>query len=183
MISLGLSLSESFLVVRIDCKGFGEFFSIQFIMALVVARNPLPTTMESKGFESPNLPGRVNSSRSSIFADTSPWTNANSFLPRSKLFAYLSNIALYIRALRKSKMSFHQALNLILNLTEAAVGCTWDILRKRDCLDRLSEIPWVVPTFVVIEGEDIIMEFCRPWWKELSKETSSKILSCGDGSC
>nr|GEW37101.1 hypothetical protein [Tanacetum cinerariifolium] len=43
--------------------------------------------------------------------------------------------------LRRSKMSFHQALNLILKLDEAAVGCTQDILRKRDCLDRLSEIP------------------------------------------
>ncbi|GJZ76902.1 hypothetical protein Tco_0641574 [Tanacetum coccineum] len=34
-----------------------------------------------------------------------------------------------------------------------AVGCTRDILRQSDCLDRLSEIPWVVPTFVLIEGE------------------------------
>ncbi|GJR78123.1 hypothetical protein Tco_0148908 [Tanacetum coccineum] len=49
---------------------------------------------------------------------------------------------------------------------------------------RLSKIPWVVPTFVVIESEDIIAEFCGPsWWKELSKESGSKILSCGDGSC
>ncbi|GJX31847.1 hypothetical protein Tco_0241702 [Tanacetum coccineum] len=50
-------------------------------------------------------------------------------------------------------MSFHQALDLIFELDEAAVGCTRDILRERDCLDRLSEILWVVPTFVVIEGE------------------------------
>ncbi|GJV92769.1 hypothetical protein Tco_1540582 [Tanacetum coccineum] len=50
-------------------------------------------------------------------------------------------------------MSFHQALDLILELDEATVGCTRDILRQTDCLDRLSEIPWVVLTFVVIEGE------------------------------
>ncbi|GKE57712.1 hypothetical protein Tco_1496897 [Tanacetum coccineum] len=50
-------------------------------------------------------------------------------------------------------MSFLQALNLILELDEAAVGCTKDILRQRDCRDWLSEIPWVVPTFVVIKGE------------------------------
>nr|GEV31106.1 hypothetical protein [Tanacetum cinerariifolium] len=32
-------------------------------------------------------------------------------------------------------------------------------------------------------NEDIIAEFCSPSrWKELSKETSSKILPCGDGS-
>nr|GEZ12233.1 hypothetical protein [Tanacetum cinerariifolium] len=80
-------------------------------------------------------------------------------------------------------MSFHQALNLILKLDEAAIGCTRDILRQRDFLDRLSEIPWVVPTFVVIKGEDIVVKFCNPSrWKELSKETSSKILPCGDGS-
>ncbi|GKF61219.1 hypothetical protein Tco_0181273, partial [Tanacetum coccineum] len=94
----------------------------------------------------------------------------------------------------RSKMSFHQALDLIFELDEMAVGCTWDILRQSDCLDRLSEIPWVVPTFIVIEGEifsmmllehqDIIAVFCGPsQWKELSKETSSKILLRGDGSC
>nr|GFB65090.1 hypothetical protein [Tanacetum cinerariifolium] len=74
--------------------------------------------------------------------------------------------------LHQSNVSFHQALNLIFELDEAAVRCTQDILRQRDCRYQLSEIPWVIPTFVVIEGE-----------KELSKETSSKILPYGDGSC
>ncbi|GJV72289.1 hypothetical protein Tco_1492284 [Tanacetum coccineum] len=81
-------------------------------------------------------------------------------------------------------MSFHQALDLIFELDEAAVRCTRDILRQSDCLDWFSEIPWVIPTFVVIEVEDIIAEFfCPSRWKELSKEMSSKILPCGDGSC
>ncbi|GJY12963.1 hypothetical protein Tco_0382272 [Tanacetum coccineum] len=36
----------------------------------------------------------------------------------------------------------------------------------------------------VINAMDVILEFCSPsWWKELSKEMSSKILPCGDGSC
>ncbi|GJT81442.1 hypothetical protein Tco_1055784 [Tanacetum coccineum] len=48
---------------------------------------------------------------------------------------------------------FPQELDLIFELDEAAVGCTRDILRQSDCLDRLSEIPWVVPNFIVIEGE------------------------------
>nr|GEU98999.1 reverse transcriptase domain-containing protein [Tanacetum cinerariifolium] len=52
-----------------------------------------------------------------------------------------------------SKVSFHQALDLIIKLDEAAIGCTRDILRQSDCLDQLSEIPGVVTTFVVIEGE------------------------------
>nr|GFC84392.1 hypothetical protein [Tanacetum cinerariifolium] len=31
---------------------------------------------------------------------------------------------------------------------------------------------------------DIVVKFCSPsQWKELSKEMSSKILPCGDGSC
>ncbi|GJS36139.1 hypothetical protein Tco_0534521 [Tanacetum coccineum] len=38
--------------------------------------------------------GRVNSLESSIFSGTSPWTNADPFLPSSKLSTYLSNIAL-----------------------------------------------------------------------------------------
>nr|GEY86086.1 hypothetical protein [Tanacetum cinerariifolium] len=82
----------------------------------------------------------------------------------------------------RSKMSFHQALDLIFELDATAVGCTRDILRQSYCLDRCSKIHWAILTFVVIEGEDIITEFCGPsQWKELSKETSSKILSCGDG--
>ncbi|GJX43404.1 retrovirus-related pol polyprotein from transposon 17.6 [Tanacetum coccineum] len=37
---------------------------------------------------------------------------------------------------------------------------------------------------MLLEHQDIIAEFCGPSrWKELSKETSSKILPCGDGSC
>nr|GEZ61882.1 hypothetical protein [Tanacetum cinerariifolium] len=94
----------------------------------------------------------------------------------------------------RSKMSFHQALDLIFELDEAAIGCTRDILRQSNFLDRLREIHWVVPAFVVIEGErfsmlslehqDIIAKFYGPSrWKELSKETSSKILPCGGGSC
>nr|GEW97737.1 hypothetical protein [Tanacetum cinerariifolium] len=107
----------------------------------------------------------------------------------------------------RSKISFHQALDLIFKLVKAAVECTQDILRQTDYIDQLSEIPWVVPTFIVIEDEDrhghkqfrlgskgrshdegifvdIIAEFYGPsLWKELSKETSSKILPCGDGSC
>nr|GEY90757.1 hypothetical protein [Tanacetum cinerariifolium] len=35
-----------------------------------------------------------------------------------------------------------------------------------------------------LEPKDIVTEFSGPSrWKELSKETSSKILPCGDGSC
>ncbi|GJZ26010.1 hypothetical protein Tco_0570263 [Tanacetum coccineum] len=35
-----------------------------------------------------------------------------------------------------------------------------------------------------LEPKDIVAEFYGPsWWKELSKESGSKILPCGDGSC
>nr|GEZ08763.1 hypothetical protein [Tanacetum cinerariifolium] len=38
-------------------------------------------------------------------------------------------------------------------------------------------------SLMLLEHQDIIMKFCSPFrWKELSKETSSKILLCGDGS-
>nr|GEY79928.1 hypothetical protein [Tanacetum cinerariifolium] len=37
---------------------------------------------------------------------------------------------------------------------------------------------------MLLEHKDGITEFCCPSrWKELRKETSSKILPCGDGSC
>nr|GFB41037.1 hypothetical protein [Tanacetum cinerariifolium] len=39
-----------------------------------------------------------------------------------------------------SKMKFHQTLDLIFKLDETKVGCTRDILRQSDCLDRLSKI-------------------------------------------
>nr|GEY74619.1 hypothetical protein [Tanacetum cinerariifolium] len=59
-------------------------------------------------------------------------------------------------------MSFHQALNLILELDEAAVRCTRDILRQRDCLDRLSEIPWLATGQLVnglsYDGIDMVIK-------------------------
>ncbi|GKB02767.1 hypothetical protein Tco_0830856 [Tanacetum coccineum] len=39
-------------------------------------------------------------------------------------------------------------------------------------------------SMMLLEHQDIIMEFCGPSrWKELSKESGSKILPYGDGSC
>ncbi|GJU01804.1 hypothetical protein Tco_1112142 [Tanacetum coccineum] len=38
-------------------------------------------------------------------------------------------------------------------------------------------------SMMLLEHQDIVAEFCGPsWWKELSKESGSKILPCGDGS-
>ncbi|GJR01984.1 hypothetical protein Tco_0524968 [Tanacetum coccineum] len=96
-------------------------------------------------------------------------------------------------------MSFHQTLNLIFKLDEATFGCTRDILRQSDFLDWLSEIPWLRPisngsscgkSDMVIKDLDLelkvdamMRDFLDPsWWKDLSKKTSSKILSCGDRS-
>nr|GEV61947.1 putative reverse transcriptase domain-containing protein [Tanacetum cinerariifolium] len=89
------------------------------------------------------------------------------------------------KKLHRSKMSFHQALNLILKLDEATVRCTWDILRQRDCLDWLSEISWLATCRLVngsscdgidmviedlnLEPKDIVVKFYGPSWsKELS---------------
>ncbi|GJY01243.1 protein PIN-LIKES 6, partial [Tanacetum coccineum] len=39
-------------------------------------------------------------------------------------------------------------------------------------------------SMMLLEHQNIAAEFCSPsWWKELSKESGSKILPCGDGSC
>ncbi|GJU46268.1 hypothetical protein Tco_1203534 [Tanacetum coccineum] len=59
----------------------------------------------------------------------------------------------HLSRLHRSNVRFHQALDLMFELDEVAVRCTRDILRQRDFLDRIREIPWVVSTFVVIEGE------------------------------
>ncbi|GKC40130.1 hypothetical protein Tco_1052514 [Tanacetum coccineum] len=88
----------------------------------------------------------------------------------------------------KINMIFHQALDLIFKLDETTVGCTQDILRQRDRLNRFSKVSWVIPAFIVLEGEPKIDAMMRDFldpsrWKELSKETSSKILLGGDGSC
>ncbi|GJV30679.1 hypothetical protein Tco_1387127 [Tanacetum coccineum] len=69
----------------------------------------------------------------------------------------MKKIFFHLNMLLRSKMSFHQALDFIFELDETTVGCTRDIVRQRDCLDRLCEVPWIVPTFVVIEGEREIL--------------------------
>ncbi|GKA72096.1 hypothetical protein Tco_0778312, partial [Tanacetum coccineum] len=66
-----------------------------------------------------------------------------------------------------------------------------DLKPKVDAMmrDYLEEVLEMSPCFrkrislMFLEHQDVIVEFCSPsWWKELSKETSSKILPCGDGS-
>ncbi|GJY54886.1 hypothetical protein Tco_0446550, partial [Tanacetum coccineum] len=107
---------------------------------------------------------------------------------------FIANCLLLVPSVASEQCELPSNVEHDFELDDAAVGCTRDILRQRDCLDWLSKIPWVVPTSVVIEGErlslmllehkDIVAEFCSPsWWKELSKETSSTILPYGDGSC
>nr|GEW23597.1 hypothetical protein [Tanacetum cinerariifolium] len=46
----------------------------------------------------------------------------------------------HLNRLLTSKMSFHQALVLIFELDETTIGCTQDILRQRDCLDRIDMV-------------------------------------------
>nr|GEZ34747.1 zinc knuckle CX2CX4HX4C [Tanacetum cinerariifolium] len=58
-----------------------------------------------------------------------------------KIYVRFLNIYMYnVAWLLRSKMIFHQALDLISELDETMVGCTRDILRQRDCLDQLSEV-------------------------------------------
>ncbi|GKG03471.1 hypothetical protein Tco_0311107, partial [Tanacetum coccineum] len=49
----------------------------------------------------------------------------------------------------------------------------------------LPPVEWsMIFSMMLLEHQDIIAEFCGPSrWKELSKESGSKILPCGDGSC
>ncbi|GJW04310.1 hypothetical protein Tco_1563166 [Tanacetum coccineum] len=56
--------------------------------------------------------------------------------------------------------------------------------------DFLEQVLKTIPCFrerfslMLLEHQDIIVEFSGPsHWKKLRKKTSSKILSCGDGSC
>nr|GEZ52198.1 hypothetical protein [Tanacetum cinerariifolium] len=65
-----------------------------------------------------------------------------------------------------------------------------DLEPKVDAMmrDFLEQVLETSPCFrerislMLLEHKDIISEFCSPSrWKELSEETSSKILPCGDG--
>nr|GEU52520.1 reverse transcriptase domain-containing protein [Tanacetum cinerariifolium] len=78
-----------------------------------------------------------------------------------------------LERLHRSNVSFHQALDLIFELDAASIECTRVILSQRDFLDRLSEIPWVVPTFVFIEGE-VLADFLS---EALAGTPSRRILS------
>ncbi|GJS09311.1 hypothetical protein Tco_0366107 [Tanacetum coccineum] len=53
----------------------------------------------------------------------------------------------------RSKMSFQQALDLIFKLDDITAGCTQDILRQRDRLDRFSEVPCVILALMVVKSE------------------------------
>ncbi|GKB69042.1 hypothetical protein Tco_0930454, partial [Tanacetum coccineum] len=49
-----------------------------------------------------------------------------------------------------------------------------------------SSCDWIDMRFsmILLEHQDIVAEFYDPfWWKELSKESGSETLPCGDGSC
>ncbi|GJW90082.1 hypothetical protein Tco_0167635 [Tanacetum coccineum] len=79
--------------------------------------------------------------------------------------------------LHRRKMSFHQALNLIFELDEAARARSYN--NDQDSLAfRSRSLPSADWSMVhLVTGVT-----CSSPWKELSKETSSKILPCGDGS-
>nr|GEU42939.1 reverse transcriptase domain-containing protein [Tanacetum cinerariifolium] len=83
-----------------------------------------------------------------------------------------------IRPHIRSKMSFHQVLDLIFELDEMKLT-TGRVTDGLSC----GETDMVIKD-LDLEPKDVITEFYAPSrWKELSKETSSKILPCGDGSC
>ncbi|GJS71994.1 hypothetical protein Tco_0704835 [Tanacetum coccineum] len=98
----------------------------------------------------------------------------------------------HLSRLHRSKMSFHQALNLILELDEATVrlggqGDGGQISYCRAVVEESGCGPLRLYMVVLLglwcQGGEI--EYVRrpSQWKELSKETSSKILPCGDRSC
>ncbi|GJT74491.1 hypothetical protein Tco_1041216 [Tanacetum coccineum] len=61
------------------------------------------------------------------------------------------------------------------------VGCTQDILRQRDFLDRFIEVSWIIPTLVVIESK-ILYEFPRFLSAFVTKLTTGRIIDgvpCG----
>nr|GFB15257.1 hypothetical protein [Tanacetum cinerariifolium] len=87
--------------------------------------------------------------------------------------------------LHQSKMSFHQVLDLILELDG---GGFFGVSVKKLATGRLvngsscDEIDMVIKD-LYLEPKDIVAKFYgSSRWKELCKETSSKILPCGDGS-
>ncbi|GJZ58300.1 hypothetical protein Tco_0613794 [Tanacetum coccineum] len=45
------------------------------------------------------------------------------------------------------------SVGLDFELDETTIGCTRNILGQRYYLDRFSEVSWVVPTFVLMEGD------------------------------
>nr|GEV05932.1 hypothetical protein [Tanacetum cinerariifolium] len=75
-----------------------------------------------------------------------------------------------------SNVSFHQVLDLIFKLNETTVECTQDILRQRDFLDRFCEVSWVIPTFVVMDGE-VLKDLLRFFGTLITKFATSSVLN------
>nr|GEX57076.1 exopolygalacturonase-like [Tanacetum cinerariifolium] len=77
--------------------------------------------------------------------------------------------------------SYHVGIVKNLELNETTVGCTRDILRQRDCLDRFSKVSWIIPTLMVTERK-ILYEFPRFLDAFVTKITTGRMidgLPCG----
>ncbi|GJW13170.1 hypothetical protein Tco_0017303 [Tanacetum coccineum] len=88
--------------------------------------------------------------------------------------------------------SLPRAVNLTLNMNGDMIKENLDLKLAIDAMmrDFLDEVLEMSPCFrkrftlMLLEYQDVILEFCSPsQWKELCEETSSKILPGGDGSC
>ncbi|GJW85102.1 hypothetical protein Tco_0158247 [Tanacetum coccineum] len=85
----------------------------------------------------------------------------------------------------KNKESSRRSVPVETSTSTALVS--YDGLGGYDWSDQAEEGPnyaLMAYSYSSSDSEDIVAEFYGPfWWKELSKETSSKILPGGDGSC
>ncbi|GKB98092.1 hypothetical protein Tco_0984229 [Tanacetum coccineum] len=90
-----------------------------------------------------------------------------------------------------AEFSASGAVNLTLKMKGDMITENLDLKPKINAMmrDFLEQVLEMSPCFgyrfsmMLLEHQDIVAEFCGPsQWKELSKESSSKILPCGDGS-
>ncbi|GKC24243.1 hypothetical protein Tco_1026393, partial [Tanacetum coccineum] len=139
------------------------------ITTLVVVRNGVP---KMKGLFSSSLMSKITKSTGYTCSATS--TNMSSAIPKGYIYEWLA---------RDSLMSASAGLSLA-SFTGIPVsvpaGEGLSRLLRHKLEERVLSSVWASVAIPL----DIVAEFYSPSrWKELSKETSSKILPCGDGSC
>ncbi|GJX44209.1 hypothetical protein Tco_0260885 [Tanacetum coccineum] len=177
MISLGISISKSFLVVGIDCKVLVNSSPSGSIIIILACHAPSPFSHRLGAMGSmssfvgefhiggvrhdvyigPLIDKGIYMIKASYAARCSV---GREFFEKSKHFSHpiIDFLALLEDGVLKSFHSFEASL--VFELEKSPVKCFRDAMGYSNGLDRFDEFIYFIPTFMVVEGE-VLNDFPR----------------------